>query len=77
MTELTERLSMKVVTGRIMSSVGVEVEVHLDEATWVERQPLHSASVHGTSALIDAIPDEVEECGIDLVATQGSLAKLG
>jgi len=39
---------------------------------------MHSASVHGTLEQIDAIPDEDgEECEIDLVAMQESLAKPG
>ena len=71
-TDLVEWLS------RGRKRLKVAVEAPLSEAKKVEKLSLRNASVHGTSAQVDAIHDEdVEECEIDPVAMPGSSVNLG
>ena len=75
-TDLVEWLSMLSVRGR--KRLKVAVEAPLSEAKKVEKLSLRNASVHGTSAQVDAIHDEdVEECESDLIVMPGSSMNLG
>ena len=75
-TDLVEWLSMLGVRGR--KRLKVAVEAPLSEAKKVEKLSLRNASVHETSAQVDAIHDEdVEECEIDPVVMPGSVKNLG